>query len=134
MKSWSRDEPLIAQRSGFEYRKQNQVSLGLDWCHAVHHVSLALESLVCDAERPRVFKKLRKWLKRGEWKKVIHELIDFMLEAGLDESAPVANRANNLKFGFEHFFAELGHQSVIVRYENTCTVSREGHEKNLASF
>ena len=39
------------------------MSLGLDWCHAVHHVSLALEPVLQGAERKRVFKKLRKWLK-----------------------------------------------------------------------
>ena len=42
-----------------------------------------------EAERPRVFKKLRKWLKAGRWQKVVHELIDLMLEKGLDETAPV---------------------------------------------
>lgn len=82
---WERLEWVI-QRLGL---KQSQVSLGLDWCHAVHHVSLALESLVSEADRPRVFKKLRKWLKRGAWRKVVHELIDRMVEAGLDENAPV---------------------------------------------
>ena len=77
--------------------KKSQVSLGLDWCHAVHHVSLALESLVSEAERPRVFKKLRKWLKRGAWLKTVHELIDLMLQAGLDENAPVWTEINYLE-------------------------------------
>jgi hypothetical protein len=77
--------------------KKHQVSHGLDWCHAVHHVSLALEPLVDESERPRVFKKLRKWLKRGEWQKVVHELIDLMLEKGLDENAPVWTEINYLE-------------------------------------
>src|SRR6266436_6368634 len=51
-----------------------QVSLGLDWCHAVHHVSLALASVLPEAERKRVFKKLRKWLKAGRRRKVVDEL------------------------------------------------------------
>lgn len=76
----------MIQRLGL---KQSQVSLGLDWCHAVHHVSLALEPLVSEADRPRLFKKLRKWLKRGAGRKVVHGLIDRMVEAGLDENAPV---------------------------------------------
>ena len=48
-----------------------QVSLGLDWCHAVHHVSLALEPVLRGVERKRVFKKLRKWLRAGRWRKVV---------------------------------------------------------------
>ena len=47
----------------------------LDWCHAVHHISLALEHVVEDKdERQRVFKKLRKWLKQGDWWEVVLEL------------------------------------------------------------
>lgn len=49
----------------------------LDWCHAVHHISLALEHLIADkAERRRVFKKLRKWLRQGSWQRVTKELMD----------------------------------------------------------
>lgn len=65
-----------------------QVSLGLDWCHAVHHISLALEPLLKDAERKRVFKKLRKWLKQGRWQQVVNELYKLLVLAELsDESA-----------------------------------------------
>jgi hypothetical protein len=47
----------------------------LDWCHGVHHISLALEHLITDgAERRRVFKKLRKWLRQGGWQRVTNEL------------------------------------------------------------
>jgi hypothetical protein len=35
--------------------KGKQVSRGLDWCHAVHHISLALEPLLEGAGRKRVF-------------------------------------------------------------------------------
>ena len=90
---WERLE-WVRQRLGL---KKGQVSYGLDWCHAVHHVSLALESLVAEAERSRVFKKLRKWLKRGDWRKVTHELIDLLLEKGLDENAPVWTQINYLE-------------------------------------
>ena len=82
---WERLEWVI-RRLGL---KKSQVSCGLDWCHAVHHVSLALESLVAEADRKRVFKKLRKWLKRGAWQRVVRELIDLMVAKGLDENAPV---------------------------------------------
>jgi len=76
----------VCQRLGL---KKSQVSSGLDWCHAVHHVSLALEPLVAAEDRQRIFKKLRKWLKQGAWRKVLHDLIDRMLARGLDENAPV---------------------------------------------
>jgi hypothetical protein len=82
---WERLEWVI-QRLGLQ---KSQVSCGLDWCHAVHHVSLALEPLVSEAERRRVFKKLRKWLKRGAWHKVVRELTDLMLAKGLDETSSV---------------------------------------------
>lgn len=90
---WDRLEWVI-RRLGL---KKNQVSCGLDWCHAVHHVSLALESLVDEAERPRVFKKLRKWLKRGAWQKVVRELIALMVENDLDEKSPVWTKINYLQ-------------------------------------
>jgi hypothetical protein len=55
--------------------KANRVTKTLDWCHAVHHISLALEHLVEDKdERRRLFKKLRKWLKQGDWREVVQEL------------------------------------------------------------
>jgi hypothetical protein len=83
----------VSKRLGL---KRTQVSYGLDWCHAVHHVSLALETLVPEADRKRVFKKLRKWLKQGGWRKVIRDLIDRMVQAGLDENAPVWTEINYL--------------------------------------
>jgi hypothetical protein len=82
---WERIE-WVRRRLGL---KAGQVSYGLDWCHAVHHVSLALESLAPEADRKRIFKKLRKWLKQGAWRKVLRDLIDRMVERGLDETAPV---------------------------------------------
>jgi hypothetical protein len=90
---WERLE-WVTKRLGLSKR---QVSLGLDWCHAVHHVSLALESLVSEGERSRVFKKLRKWLKAGAWRKVVYELIDLMLAQGLDEQAPVWTQISYLE-------------------------------------
>ena len=61
--------------------KAQRVSRGLDWCHAVHHISLALEPLLKEAERKRVFKKLRKWLKAGSWRKVVRELMSLTVDA-----------------------------------------------------
>lgn len=69
--------------------KDQQVSRGLDWCHAVHHISLALEPLLDGVERKRVFKKLRKWLRRGSWRQVVEELLCLAGAADLPEDSPV---------------------------------------------
>jgi len=62
----------VAKRVGL---KSNRVTKTLDWCHAVHHISLALEHVVEDKDvRRRLFKKLRKWLKQGDWWDVVLEL------------------------------------------------------------
>jgi hypothetical protein len=63
--------------------KASRVTKTLDWCHAVHHISLALEHVVEDKDvRRRSFKKLRKWLKQGNWWEVVQEL------AGLAKDLP----------------------------------------------
>ncbi len=85
---WDRLEWVI-RRVGL---KAKQVSRGLDWCHAVHHISLALEPIVEGAERKRVFKKLRKWLKAGSWRKVVRELMSLTVDAEdarLPKTSPV---------------------------------------------
>ena len=62
----------VVQRVGVPAER---VTKTLDWCHAMHHVSLALEHLIADSkERRRVFKKLRKWLRQGGWQRVTLEL------------------------------------------------------------
>jgi hypothetical protein len=62
----------VVQRVGL---KATEVTKTLDWCHAVHHISLALEHVVEDQEvRRRLFKKLRKGLKHGAWWEVVLEL------------------------------------------------------------
>jgi len=68
---WERWDWVI-KRVGLQ---ASRVTKTLDWCHAVHHISLALEHVVADPdERRRVFKKLRKWLKQGDWWEVVLEL------------------------------------------------------------
>jgi len=80
---WERLEWVI-KRLGLS---EKQVSLGLDWCHAVHHISLALQALLEGAARQRVFKKMRKWLKQGRWQKVTNELVKLVIEAELPEDS-----------------------------------------------
>lgn len=76
---WERLE-WVRRRLGL---RAKQVSLGLDWCHGVHHISLALAPLLEAGERKRVFKKLRKWLKQGRWRKVADELVQLLAPAQL---------------------------------------------------
>lgn len=62
----------VEQRVGL---KADQVVRVLDWCHAVHHVSLALEALGLAAdERQRRYRQLRGWLRRGWAYQVTAEL------------------------------------------------------------
>jgi hypothetical protein len=90
---WDRWDWVI-QRLGL---RAKQVSKGLDWSHAVHHISLALASLVEGAERKRVFKKMRKWLKAGGWHKVVAELTALGLLAEVPLDAPLWTEVNYLE-------------------------------------
>lgn len=59
---WERLE-WVEKRVGLKAQRVVKV---LDWCHAVHHVSLALESLgLKDKERQQLYGQLRGWLKAG---------------------------------------------------------------------
>jgi hypothetical protein len=76
---WERWDWVI-RRVGLEAKR---VTKTLDWCHAAHHIGLALEHVVADKEvRRRWFKKLRKWLKQGDWWEVVLDL------AGLAKDLP----------------------------------------------
>jgi hypothetical protein len=97
---WERLE-WVVKRLGL---RAQQVSRGLDWCHAVHHVSLALEPLLEEAERKRVFKKLRKWLKGGSWQKVVDELLRLGKQADLPKESPLWTEILYL-----HRHGEAGH-------------------------
>jgi len=90
---WDRLE-WVTKRLGLS---KKQVSLGLDWCHAVHHISLALEPLLADAERKRVFKKQRKWLKQGHWQKVVNELYKLLVLAELSDESAVLTEISYLE-------------------------------------
>jgi hypothetical protein len=75
----------VEQRVGLTKQQTARV---LDWCHAVHHVSLALEALgLKEAERRRWYQQLRQWLRAGRTEKVIAQLSVLAWE--LPEEAPV---------------------------------------------
>jgi hypothetical protein len=62
----------VVQRVGLPAGRAKRV---LDFCHAVHHISLALQAVgLEDAERQRLYQQCRKWLRTGQETKVIAEL------------------------------------------------------------
>lgn len=68
---WDRLE-WVEKRVGL---KAERVVKVLDWCHAVHHVSLALAALgLKDTERKQLYRPLRSLLKRGRVYQVTAEL------------------------------------------------------------
>ena len=68
---WDRLE-WVQKRVGLKADRVVQV---LDWCHGVHHVSLALAGLgMKEQERKQLYRQLRRWLKAGQVYKVTAEL------------------------------------------------------------
>jgi hypothetical protein len=62
----------VERRAGLAPARVRQV---LDWCHAMHNVSLALEAVgLAEAERRRLYRKMRRWLRRGWPGLVVREL------------------------------------------------------------
>jgi hypothetical protein len=68
---WARLDWVVA-RVGLDPARMVEV---LDWCHAVHHLSLALQaSGLSEEERAREYARLRPLLKAGRSRDVIKEL------------------------------------------------------------
>lgn len=89
----------VVQRVGLESKR---VAYALDWCHALHHVGLALAAVgLPEAEHRRIFKKLRKWLKKGEAAAALNELERLGEERGVLEAmaVPVAYLDKHLEAG-----------------------------------
>jgi hypothetical protein len=89
----------VVKRVGLDSKK---VAYALDWCHALHHVGLALAAVgLPTAEHRRVFKKLRKWLKQGCAAAVLNELERLGQEHGVLEAmaTPVAYLDKHLAAG-----------------------------------
>ena len=69
----------IVKRAGIDTGRVQQV---LDFCHAAHHISLALEALgYAGPERQSEYRRLRKQLKAGRWRVVVSELMVLAFEA-----------------------------------------------------
>jgi hypothetical protein len=89
----------VVKRVGLDPKK---VAYALDWCHALHHVGLALAAVgLPGAEHRRVFKKLRKWLQKGEAAAVLNELERLGEKHGVLEAmeTPVAYLDRHLEAG-----------------------------------
>jgi hypothetical protein len=81
---WKRLDWIVAQ-VGLDPCRVVEV---LDWCHAVHHVSVALASVpLTEDERKKYYKRLRGLLKAGKSRDVIAELE--VLAVGQDEDSSV---------------------------------------------
>ncbi len=79
---WDRID-WIVKRAGIDTGRVQQV---LDFCHAAHHISLALEALgYAGDERKTEYRRLRKQLKAGRWEAVTADLIALAFDAP-DES------------------------------------------------
>ncbi|HLJ95401.1 MAG TPA: hypothetical protein VKU02_19650 [Gemmataceae bacterium] len=74
----------VVQRVGLPASRTVRV---LDFCHAAHHISLALQAVgLEDAERQRLYRRCRKWLRTGHTSKLIAELT--VLAWDLPEESP----------------------------------------------
>jgi len=63
----------IERRAGLDLSRTVHV---LDFCHAAHHVSLALQTLAWnEAQRRETYDRLRKLLKGSRWQEVVDQLI-----------------------------------------------------------
>ena len=81
---WKRLDWVVAQVKLDPYR----VVEVLDWCHAVHHLSVALAALpLAEGQRNELYKRLRGLLKKGKRRLVIAELET--LAVGEAQDSPV---------------------------------------------
>ena len=68
----------VEQRVGL---KAGQVVRVLDWCHAVHNLSLALAALpLSESERRQQYEQIRQWLRRG-WHGLVQSALEKLIEA-----------------------------------------------------
>jgi hypothetical protein len=80
---WKRLDWIVAQ-VGLDPCRVVEV---LDWCHAVHHVSVALASLpLAEDERNELYKRLRRLLKEGKSRDVIAKLEMLAVDQDKDSS------------------------------------------------
>lgn len=89
----------VARRAGLDEKK---VAHALDWCHALHHVGLALAAVGLQAgDHRRIFKKMRRWLREGDGEAVLGELDRLGQKKGVMEAmgTPMAYLDKHLAAG-----------------------------------
>ena len=102
---WERVE-WVWRRVGLEAWR---VVCVLDWCHAMHQVSLALQQLgLKESERHRRYRELRQWLRTSQWRRVVDQLAqwgkglakksDYWTKLSYLENHGLAGRLAYLKF------------------------------------
>src|SRR5208283_4527507 len=96
---WDRLE-WVEKRVGLTAERVVKV---LDWCHAVHHVSLALAALgLPEQERKQLYRQMRSWLKAG---RVYHVTAELSLLA--EEYSPEAKVWTEIRYLENH--GQAGH-------------------------
>src|SRR5207244_2314333 len=74
---WERLDWVIG-RVGLRPR---QVVKVLDWCHAAHHLSLALQAAGLEgSQRRRWYEKLKRWLRAGQAQRVVRQLLRWAMD------------------------------------------------------
>lgn len=72
----------IVEKVGIDAARVNEV---LDFCHAAHHISLALAALgLPEQERRPLYLEMRKRLRQGRWRGVVDDLSDLAQSAAED--------------------------------------------------
>ena len=105
---WDRID-WIVKRAGIDSERVQQV---LDFCHAAHHISLALEALsYAGDERKTEYRRLRKQLKAGRWEAVTADLIALAFDAPDDsdvwtEIDDLFNHGNAGRLAYSRFRRE----------------------------
>ena len=70
---WDRLDWIVEQ-VGIDASRVTEV---LDFCHAAHHISLALAALgLSEAERQPLYLEMRKQLRQGRWRRLVEDLQD----------------------------------------------------------
>ena len=120
---WNRLDWVI-EKAGVDPSK---VLKALDFWHAAHHISLALEKLGLEAkERAPVYRQLRKQLRQSRWRAVIEELKGRAAQLGVDEDHPICKETDFLK---RH--GEYGHLQYLKYKRHRVTLGSGAIESSI---
>ena len=104
-----------------------KVPKALDFWHAAHHISLALEKLELEAkERAPVYRQLRKQLRHSRWRAVIEEFKGRAAEQGVDEDRPIYRETD-----FLNRHGEYGHLQYLKYKRHRVTLGSGAIESSI---